>query len=119
MVSKHLVAKVENTNVVISKMDPTAPLARRASSHLILETAKETASTLKPPPQFSHSIMFMDQFSSKHSGAKSNNLKNLRNKLDKNVKLPESACIPFQMAEYAIGLEPGIKKQLENLIEKV
>ena len=63
--------------------------------------------------------MFMDQFSPKHSGAKSNNLQNLRGKLDRNIKLPESACIPFQMAEYAINLEPDIKKKISDLIDKV
>lgn len=68
---------------------------------------------------FTHSIMFMDQFSMNNSGAKSNNLKNLRDKLDSNIKLPESASIPFQMAEYALGLDPQINDKLKALIEKV
>lgn len=65
---------------------------------------------------FRKSFMLMDEFSSKHSGAKSNNLKSLRVKLDWSeqsstvlegpIRLPESACIPFQMAEYTIGLDP-------------
>lgn len=113
LLQKHLVLKVENSIVTIQEMNPNAPLARRASSHLILQEAKDTASTLQPPPMFTESIMFMDKFSYDHSGAKSNNLKNLRGKLDRSIKLPESACLPFQMAEYTLGLEPAIKSQLD------
>lgn len=61
----------------------------------------------------------MDHFSPDHSGAKSNNLQKLRGKLDRNIKLPESASIPFQMAEYAINLEPAVKKKISDLIDKV
>ena len=50
---------------------------------------------LEPPPMFKKSLMFMDEFNNKNSGAKSNNLRNLRGKLDQNIKLPESASIPF------------------------
>lgn len=54
---------------------------------------------------FEKSFMQMDEFSSKHSGAKSNNLKSLKVKLEWSeqsstvlegqVRLPESASIPF------------------------
>lgn len=74
MITKHLVLKVEGCNIGIQEMNPNNPIARRASSHLILADAIDTAANLKPPPDFSHSIMFMDQFDPKHSGAKSNNL---------------------------------------------
>lgn len=68
---------------------------------------------------FKKSLMFMEEFSSLNSGAKSNNLKNLRGKLDRSIKLPESASIPFQMCEYSIALEPAIQQKLNNLINKV
>ncbi len=58
---------------------------------------------------FTKSLMYMEEFSQRHSGAKSNNLKNLRDKLDRNIKLPESACIPFHMCEYSVSLEPTVK----------
>ena len=61
----------------------------------------------------------MDEFSSKHSGAKSNNLKNLRGKLDENIKLPESVVIPFQVLEYTLSLYPETEKQVQYLISKV
>ena len=44
---------------------------------------------------FKKAVMQMDEFSNKHSGAKSNNLKNIRNKLESWIKLPESVVIPF------------------------
>lgn len=44
---------------------------------------------------FDKAVMQMDEFTKKHSGAKSNNLKNLRAKLDKTIKLPDSAVLPF------------------------
>jgi hypothetical protein len=59
---------------------------------------------------FKKSLLYLDEFSKKHSGAKSNNLKNLQKKLDSSIHLPESAVIPFQMAEYSIDLEPEVKK---------
>lgn len=95
MVGKHVVMNVKNHIVEWSQLNPNQPIARRASSHLILQEARDTAEQLEPPKMFKKSLMFMDEFSSKHSGAKSNNLKNLRGKLDKNIKLPESASIPF------------------------
>ena len=61
----------------------------------------------------------MDNFSDKNSGAKSNNLKYLRDKLDRHIKLPESASIPFQVAEYVIDLNADVKSKIDSLIEKV
>lgn len=68
---------------------------------------------------FSNALMYMDEFSRKHSGAKSNNLKILRGKLDHWIKLPESAVLPFQMAEYSTSLEPSTEGKLKALIEKI
>lgn len=86
---------------------------------MILQEAKDTASTLEPPQMFTQSLLSMEQFSYKHSGAKSNNLKFLKDKLDSNIKLPESACVPFQMAEYSIDLEPDVKKKLQSLAQRM
>ena len=68
---------------------------------------------------FDRSLLYMGDFSPQHSGAKSNNLKFLRGKLDPGVKLPESACIPFQMQEYSMSLEPGVEAKLKQLIDQV
>ena len=68
---------------------------------------------------FDRSLLYMGDFSPQHSGAKSNNLKFLRGKLDPGVKLPESACIPFQMQEYSMSLEPEVEAQLNELIDQV
>jgi len=76
----------------------------------------DEASRLEPPPMFKKSLLYMNEFSEKHSGAKSNNLKNLRGKLDSSIKLPESACIPFQMLEYTLGLYPETLRKLEGLM---
>jgi hypothetical protein len=46
----------------------------------------------------------MEEFNSKNMGAKSNNLKVLRDKLDSWILLPESGCIPFKMLEYTLSL---------------
>ena len=55
----------------------------------------DEAAKLEPPPMFPKALLFLSEFSHKYSGAKSNNLANLRGKLDPSIKLPESACIPF------------------------
>lgn len=62
---------------------------------MILQDAMDEAKKLEPPPMFKKSLLYMNEFSERHSGAKSNNLKYLRDKLDSSIKLPESACIPF------------------------
>jgi hypothetical protein len=41
----------------------------------------DEAANLEPPPMFSKSLMFMNEFSDLNSGAKSNNLKYLQSKL--------------------------------------
>ena len=75
--------------------NPSVPIARRASSHLILQDAMNEAARLEPPPMFKKSLMFMDDFNSINMGAKSNNLKQLRDKLDSTINVPESATLPF------------------------
>jgi hypothetical protein len=44
-----LVLNCEGDNVIVKEMSPNLPLARRASSHLILQNAMDQASSLKPP----------------------------------------------------------------------
>lgn len=95
------------------------PLARRASSHMILQGAIDEAAHLEPPPMFKKALLYMQDWSENHSGGKSNNLKILRDKLDHGIKLPESASIPFKMQEYTIKLEPDKLKQLNNLIDQI
>lgn len=75
---EHLVLNVKNGAVEWQTVNPKQPLTRRASSHLILQEAVDTAQNLPVPPMFKKSFMLMDEFSSKNSGAKSNNLKSLK-----------------------------------------
>ena len=113
---------IEGTNVRWAENNPNTPIARRASSHLILQSAMDEASRLEPPPMFKKSLLYMDDFNHKNMGAKSNNLKQLRDKLDAGIKVPESATIPFKMQEYSIDLEPTVKAKIEqitNLVTKV
>lgn len=116
---RHLVLNIEGTSVKYVEQNPNVPLARRASSHLILQNAIDEASKLEPPPMFEKSLVYMDEFDEKHMGAKSNNLKFLRENMKQNIKLPESACVPFQMQEYTIGLNPAASQKLQNIISKI
>ncbi len=68
---------------------------------------------------FKTSMMYMNEFTKEHSGAKSNNLKYLRDKMDKGIKLPDSAVIPFQVLEYTLGLEKSIESKLSTLIDQI
>lgn len=52
-------------------------------------------------------------------GAKSNNLKVLRDKLDKSILIPESGCIPFKMLEYTLKLEPDIERSINIHIDEL
>ena len=62
---------------------------RKASSHLILQGAIDSAKKVQAPPDFTHSFMLIDDFNSKNMGAKSNNLKVLKDKIGKGgIKLP-------------------------------
>ena len=64
MIGKHLVLNVEGQTVRIKEDNPDLPLARRASSHLILQEAIDKAETLEAPPMFAKSLLYMDEFSS-------------------------------------------------------
>jgi alpha-glucan,water dikinase len=96
---------------------------------MILQEAADSAQNLPVPPMFKKSFMLMEEFSDKHSGAKSNNLKSLKAKLDWSeqscsaldgpVILPESGSIPFQMAEYTIGLDPQINAKYQMILQKL
>lgn len=54
--------------------------------------------------------MLMDEFNSENMGAKSKNLKILKDKLENSVLVPESGCIPYKMLEYSLSLEPETQK---------
>lgn len=86
---------------------------------MILASAIDEAANLKPPPMFSKTLLFMNEFSDKHSGAKSNNLKFLQSRLMAGVRLPDSACIPFQVLEYTLGLFPDTQKKVKALIDQI
>lgn len=61
----------------------------------------------------------MDEFNSKNMGAKSNNLRVLRDDIESWVNLPQSGCIPFKMLEYTLSLEPEVQNQLNKYIEEL
>ena len=95
------------------------PIARKASSHLILQSAIDEAKKIKPPPDFPQSLMNIDEFNSKNMGAKSNNLKILKDKIESWILLPDSVCIPFKMFEYTLSLHPDIEKEINMHIEEL
>jgi hypothetical protein len=74
-----------------------------------LKEAKSKAKNLVAPPMFKKSLMQLSEFSESHSGAKSNNLRFLQDKVKQGVNLPESVCIPFQVLEYVLDLNKSIK----------
>ena len=63
--------------------------------------------------------MLIDEFNSENMGAKSNNLKILKGKIEGLASLPESGCIPFKMLEYSLDLEPDIKEQINKYIDEL
>ena len=52
-------------------------------------------------------------------GAKSNNLKELKDKMEKWILLPESVCIPFKMFEYTLSLHPEIEQEINKNIDEL
>ena len=78
---------------------------------MILQCIIEKAKDVRIPPDFDKSFLQIDEFTNVHMGAKSNNLKVLRDSLkdNKSIFLPESGCIPFKMMEYTLELQPEIK----------
>jgi len=63
---------------------------------------------VQAPPDFPKSFLQLDEFTPTHMGAKSNNIKVLRDNLDSWIQLPKSGCIPFKMMEYSLSLHPEI-----------
>ena len=114
---KHMFLQVEGSGIRFQEQSANLPVNRKASSHLILQSAIDCAKNVKPPPQFPKAFMNIDEFNSKNMGAKSNNLKVLRDSLEASILLPESACIPFKMLEYTLALEPEIEEQINKHIE--
>jgi hypothetical protein len=61
--------------------------------------------------------MQIDEFNPENMGAKSNNLKVLKNGLESWIFLPESGCIPFKMMEYTLDKNEHIKNEIFNHID--
>lgn len=74
---------------------------------------------MRTPPEFPKSFIPIDEFTPTHMGAKSNNIKILRDSLDSWIELPQSGCIPFKMMEYSLGLEPEVNENLDKLIKRL
>jgi hypothetical protein len=106
---KHITLAIESQNVKYQEADPSLPQYRRASSNLVLQTIIENAKNIQAPPDFDKAFIPIDEFNSKNMGAKSNNLKILKDKLESWIHLPESGTIPFKMLEYTLHLEPEIE----------
>lgn len=47
--SKHIQLSTDGSNVRFEEQNPNLPIARKASSHLILQDAIDTAANLQPP----------------------------------------------------------------------
>ena len=116
---KHCFMTIENHNVRFQEQSPNTPITRRASSSLILQNIIDNVKNLKAPPDFDKSFMQIEEFNPKNMGAKSNNLKVLRDSLESWIQLPQSGCIPFKMMEYSLSLEPEIQTEVHDLIEKL
>ena len=110
---KHVFMITENHAVRFQEQHPDTPITRRASSSLILQSIIENAKHVKPPPDFPKSFLTMDEFTPKHMGAKSNNLKILRDGLDSWIQLPQSGCIPFRFMEYTLNLHPEVNQKID------
>lgn len=76
---------------------------------MILQSVIDSAANLEAPPDFEQGFMLIDEFNDKNMGAKSNNLKILKGKIEGLADIPESGCIPFKMCEYTLDLEPEIR----------
>lgn len=94
-------------------------MTRRQSSMMILKDAQDHAETIKPPPMFQKSIVYLDDFDNTHMGAKSNNLRILKEKMNEDIKLPQSCTIPYQVLEYTLKQQPVIEKKINQLIERI
>jgi hypothetical protein len=73
---------IENHMIRYQEQSPTQPITRRASSSLILQNIIDNAKNVKAPPEFQKSFMQIDEFTPVHMGAKSNNLKILKDGLE-------------------------------------
>jgi hypothetical protein len=102
MQGKHIECKIMGMDVQFKESNPNNFMTRRASSMMILADAQEAAADIKPPPMFVKSLVYLDDYDNTHMGAKSNNLKTLRQKMNPDIKLPQSCTIPFQVLEYTL-----------------
>jgi alpha-glucan,water dikinase len=93
MRGKSLLLQVEGSNIKWSEQ--RASLSNSPQADGVFQNAIDFARTLEAPPMFKQSLIQMNDFSGTHSGAKSNNLRKIRDKLEKSIKMPESACLPF------------------------
>jgi alpha-glucan, water dikinase len=100
---KHVQLQAESSNQVkIEEKGLHELITRRASSNLILQSAIEGVKNIKTPPMFTDLVVPLKNFSNQHMGAKSNNLKHLKDKVPEWINLPESICLPFQVMEHAV-----------------
>ena len=108
-----------NSNLRIIEKPPEEEGLERAPSSFILESITEKAKNIKAPPDFDKAFMQIDEFNPQNMGAKSNNLRKLKENLPDWIHLPESGCIPFKVMEYTLDKQQLIKSKLTKCIESL
>jgi len=102
------------------QQSPHHALTRKASSHLILQTAKANAAEIREPPDVTLAVMPLTQFNFDQMGAKSNNLKILKEKLPDWMHVPDSICLPFKVMEHCLAAcDPQGSARIQRLIRRL
>jgi alpha-glucan,water dikinase len=118
---KHILLQTESSdNVKFEEHSPHALITRRGSSMMILSSAIEAASEIKPPPIFEKPVIPLVEFTKVSMGNKSNNLRIMKDKIPSWVNLPDSICLPFQMMEYTLKhCDPKGDNRIHRLIKRL
>ena len=118
---KHIfLQSITSDDVRFELQNPHHALTRKASSHLILKTAIENASEIRDPPDFTEVVMPLTAFNPEQMGAKSNNLKVLKDQTPDWLNVPESICLPFKVMEHCMGAcDLAGKQRIARLIRRL
>ena len=121
MEGKHVFLQSNSSDdVKFELQSPHQPLTRKASSHLILQSAIENAKDIKQPPEISKVIIPLDEFNQEMMGAKSNNLKILQESIPSWVNVPDSICLPFKTMEYFLEVcDPVGAQRIGRLVRRL
>jgi len=114
LMGQFLHLKAQGADLKVSPAQQSDTDQQHSADH-IAQIKKNAIEGYRPPELATKFFLLLEDFQPRIVGAKSLNIKIMREKIPAWIKLPESACVPFHAMEKVFELNPDKKTEAEQV----